>query len=190
MTDKPRDADETRGAGVSPARIEGFQPSQNAADRQDESHGQPDEGETPAPREDVPAARRGPQLDLTWRRHNLSAGLIMVALAATVLAASLSHRNADVLHSTRAPGDVSIPIDDDNVRLAALRLDPNTATAAQLQLLPEIGPVLAQKIVATRETLQRAGIDRPFRRKTDLNKVPGIGDKTIRRFAEHIDLPE
>ena len=135
------------------------------------------------------ASRRVSRLDVTWRRHNLPAGLAVVALAAALMAASLFSRGADT-HATHAPGDVSIPVDDDKARLATVRLDPNIATAAQLELLPEIGPTLAQKIVATREAAQQNGDARPFRHQADLNKVPGIGDKTIRRMAEYLDLPE
>jgi competence protein ComEA len=51
----------------------------------------------------------------------------------------------------------------------------NTATSAQLQELPGIGPVLAQRIVDYRT---RWGA---FRSVDDLRKVPGIGEAT---FAE------
>lgn len=51
----------------------------------------------------------------------------------------------------------------------------NTATQAQLEALPGVGPVLAQSILRERE--RRGG----FRRVDDLRSVRGIGDK---RFAE------
>jgi competence protein ComEA len=54
-------------------------------------------------------------------------------------------------------------------------LDVNTATEAQLEALPGIGPSLARAIVAERE---RAG---GFRTVDDLRKVRGIGDA---RFAQ------
>jgi len=129
-------------------------------------------------------------LDVTWRRANLPAGLIVVVAMAAMLTATLLQRGSDALRATHAPDDVSIPIDDARAHQAVLRLDPNTATAAQMQLLPEIGPITAQKIVATRQAQQREGIDRPFLRQSDLTKVPGIGPKTVRRMAVHLDLPE
>jgi competence protein ComEA len=49
----------------------------------------------------------------------------------------------------------------------------NTASVEQLQQLPGIGPVLAQRIVAERE---RTG---PFRQVDDLRRIRGIKDKTI-----------
>jgi competence protein ComEA len=51
----------------------------------------------------------------------------------------------------------------------------NTATQAQLEELPGIGPTYAQAIVAERQ--RRGG----FRSVNDLRSVRGIGDK---RFAE------
>lgn len=55
----------------------------------------------------------------------------------------------------------------------------NTATAAQLEELPGIGPMLAEAIIAERE---RGG---GFRQVEDLQKVRGIGEK---RFAELREL--
>ena len=49
----------------------------------------------------------------------------------------------------------------------------NTATATQLQELPGIGPVLAQRIIDYRTRSS------PFRSVADLRKVPGIGDATF-----------
>lgn len=52
----------------------------------------------------------------------------------------------------------------------------NTADKAQLELLPRIGPSLADRIIAERE---RGG---PFRTLEDLGRVRGIGAKTIERL--------
>lgn len=54
-------------------------------------------------------------------------------------------------------------------------LDLNSANAAQLEALPGIGPVLAQRIVSYREQHGR------FARVRDLLAVPGIGDA---KFAD------
>ena len=58
----------------------------------------------------------------------------------------------------------------------------NTASEAQLQLLPRIGPALARRIVAYR---QQHG---PFRRKQDLIKVKGIGPKSFQQLKELITV--
>lgn len=51
------------------------------------------------------------------------------------------------------------------------KVNINLATAADLETLPGIGPVLAERIVAYREQ------HGPFRSVTDLQKVSGIGPK-------------
>jgi competence protein ComEA len=59
------------------------------------------------------------------------------------------------------------------------KVNLNTATAAQLDELPGIGPALAQRIVAYRE--QHGG----FRTVDELQKVPGIGPA---KFGQMKDL--
>jgi competence protein ComEA len=61
------------------------------------------------------------------------------------------------------------------VGVAGGRVNINTATASELETLPGIGPVLAQRIIAFRE--EHGG----FRSVDELRNVPGIGAAT---FAE------
>ena len=49
-------------------------------------------------------------------------------------------------------------------------VDLNTATLAELDALPRVGPAMAARIVAKR----------PFRRPDDLRRVSGIGPSTLR----------
>jgi competence protein ComEA len=58
----------------------------------------------------------------------------------------------------------------------ARALDLNTATAAELDRLPGIGPVLAARIVEHR---RRNG---PFRSADELLTVPGIGPRLLERL--------
>jgi competence ComEA-like helix-hairpin-helix protein len=62
------------------------------------------------------------------------------------------------------------------------RIDPNSATAAELTRLPRVGPALAERILAARQ-------DRPFESAADLARVPGIGPAMIDALADHIALP-
>jgi competence protein ComEA len=52
-------------------------------------------------------------------------------------------------------------------------LDLNAATYEELQRLPGIGPVLAERIIA----------HRPYKKVADLDRVPGIGQKTLERLS-------
>jgi competence protein ComEA len=60
------------------------------------------------------------------------------------------------------------------------RLNINTASAQELESLPGLGPVTAQKIIEYRET------HGPFARPEDLLIVEGIGEKTYRPLADLI----
>lgn len=65
---------------------------------------------------------------------------------------------------------------------AARRLNINTASAAELETLPGIGPALAGRIIADRERHGRFGsID-------DLDRVPGIGPRTILRLRDLVSV--
>lgn len=57
----------------------------------------------------------------------------------------------------------------------------NTATVAELQRLPGVGPARAEAIVAYRER-------RPFRRIEELMRIRGIGRKTFRRLRPMLTL--
>lgn len=63
-------------------------------------------------------------------------------------------------------------------------VNPNTATAVELTVLPGIGRVKAERIVGYR--LSHRDADDPaarvFRRPEDLQGVPGIGAKTVARL--------
>jgi competence protein ComEA len=58
-------------------------------------------------------------------------------------------------------------------------IDVNEATAAELQQLPGIGPILAQRIIAERQRT-------PFRTPDDLRRVVGIGAKTMEKVRPYV----
>jgi len=89
-----------------------------------------------------------------------------------------------------APGDhVQIPGPGDPVLLApgdqadGGLISPNHAEAAQLEQLPGVGPVLAERIVAHREA------NGPFETVEDLLDVPGIGEAKLSAIRDLIAVP-
>jgi competence ComEA-like helix-hairpin-helix protein len=74
--------------------------------------------------------------------------------------------NVEVLQRKAAPAAVGA-------------VDVNTASEAELQQLPGIGPVLAKRIVDTRAAAK-------FEKVDDLRRVPGIGAKTLEKLRPHV----
>lgn len=62
------------------------------------------------------------------------------------------------------------------------KLNLNTATGDQLQLLPGIGPAKAERILEWR---QKHG---SFRRVADLRRVKGFGYRTLKRLEPYLDV--
>lgn len=60
------------------------------------------------------------------------------------------------------------------------KININTASQAELELLPGVGPALAMRIIEER---QRGGA---FKRVEDLGRVRGIGPKTIEQLRKHV----
>ncbi|MFQ5942125.1 MAG: helix-hairpin-helix domain-containing protein [Anaerolineales bacterium] len=63
------------------------------------------------------------------------------------------------------------------------RISINTATAPELERLPGIGPVLAQRIVEFREQ------HGPFQRLDDLLGVEGIGPSKLEDLEDYVQVP-
>ncbi|MCB9857849.1 MAG: helix-hairpin-helix domain-containing protein [Phycisphaerales bacterium] len=75
------------------------------------------------------------------------------------------------------------------IAAAAIGIDPNTATWAELALLPGLGESVAKRIIETREQ-REPGERRPaFQRPEDLLVVKGIGVKTIQRMRHLLRFP-
>jgi hypothetical protein len=58
-------------------------------------------------------------------------------------------------------------------------IDPNSADQETLCLLPGVGPVLAERLIAAR----------PFETLADLTRVPGIGAAAVERWSSFLALP-
>ena len=69
---------------------------------------------------------------------------------------------------------------EDGVPPPTARVDLNTATAAELDGLPGVGPVTAQKIVDYRT------LHGPFTSADGLDAIPGIGPTRIDNLRDHV----
>lgn len=79
-------------------------------------------------------------------------------------------------HLALAPAAVAaMPRSAPRAAAARATIDLNSATAAELDALPGIGPALAERVVAYREQHGR------FRSVDEMEKVPGIGPSLVSR---------
>lgn len=72
-------------------------------------------------------------------------------------------------------------VEQADVDLTTLRVNPNTAPADSLEMLPKIGEVNAQRIIEWRKTHEINTVE-------DLDSIPGIGPKTIEILRPYIHL--
>jgi competence protein ComEA len=68
------------------------------------------------------------------------------------------------------------------LELLGARLDLNGATAAELQSIPGIGPLLAGRLVAHRNA------HGPFRSAEQLRAVAGVGPSMLHRLSRWVTL--
>ena len=71
------------------------------------------------------------------------------------------------------------------------RMDPNTATQAELARIPHIGDAMAKRIIQYRESRKPNSADGiVFRQAGDLDGVPGIGPKLVGQIAPFFQFPD
>lgn len=106
--------------------------------------------------------------------------LLVLCATALTLGLYLMIRN----YATPPPNAVSLPVfmaESDNSITGLFRIDPNTSPADSLELLPGIGPVLADRIVEYRQHSR-------FNQAIDLTEVKGIGPKLFEKLRPYIQV--
>jgi len=68
--------------------------------------------------------------------------------------------------------------------VAQVLLDPQTASAAELEALPDLGPQLARRIVAARVERAARG-DPPLRTRAALLQIAGFGENRLQRLLPY-----
>jgi comEA protein len=116
--------------------------------------------------------------DRDWSRTPaamVAAGILAIASftgliwSMTTNSKPVMHIQQDQMTSTDAPAQVLI--------------DLNSANQTELQLLPNVGPTLAQHIIEHRTS------HGPFETLEDLDRVKGIGPKTIAGLTDWVAIP-
>lgn len=87
---------------------------------------------------------------------------------------------SDILEASDPPEAISAPVED--AEEVEWPIDLNTATTEELQMLPKIGPVLAERIVAYRESMDG------FVYKEELMNVEGIGQTIYDKLEEYVEV--
>ena len=59
------------------------------------------------------------------------------------------------------------------------QININTATMAELEALPGVGPAIAERIVSYRK-------DNPFKQRNQIMRVKGIGEKTFAKIKDYL----
>ena len=112
--------------------------------------------------------RRRHQLDWT-QGPAVWAPILLLTLLAFIGSRSAARTSGSGASATATP-------------VISTRINVNTATGAQLELLPRIGPRLAQRIIDDRDA------NGPFEDAGDIQRVKGIGPKTAQRIAAVADF--
>lgn len=105
-----------------------------------------------------------------------------IAFAQAVAPPVAETRLADLPVPVAEPAAVSKPVSRSKAAPAPRSINLNTATSAELQSLPRIGPKLAERILAYRDE------HGPFERVEELVRVRGIGQKTFAQMEPYLRI--
>ena len=113
-----------------------------------------------------------------WWLIGITAAFLCVLLGIFIGRNYLSGTNLNIQDGqtpSTSPTGQSEPLGDG-------KIDINNATVVQLDMLPGIGEVIAQRIIDYREE------NGPFTKIEDIKNVSGIGDKKFEQIKEYIKV--
>lgn len=116
-------------------------------------------------------------------RPSLPLLIYFVGLILTLMGLYLEHPGA-LPHVPEFPPEQISHLKGPQLLVLGLKIPVNQAGASDLEALPGVGPVLAQKIVRYRE--KRGS----FQTIGALRQVTGIGELTLRKISPHLSLRE
>jgi competence protein ComEA len=120
--------------------------------------------------------------------RRIAATVALCALVATSTATWLVSSTAEAKPTVVATAPNAAAASDDDApprsgkKNVSGKLNLNTASEEQLQLLPGVGPSKAERVVAWRT--KNGG----FKRVADLRKVKGFGYKTLKKLEPFLDI--
>lgn len=118
-----------------------------------------------------------------WTKPQVRGLILVVTIVAVVLVVRLARSPHFVADPQPEQGDLAWQLQD--------RIDPNTASAAQLQAIPSLGAKRAEGIVAFRERArQRHPNAVVFSRPSDLEQVRGVGLATAETMSAYLMFPK
>jgi comEA protein len=113
--------------------------------------------------------RRDPQGETTMSKSIRTLALTLATLLGTSSLAFAAEPSSDE------------PTTSQSAKTLDGQVNINTASAAELELLPGVGPAIAQRIVDYRK-------EHPFKERNQIMRVKGIGQKTFAKIKDYLTV--